>query len=1518
MQITNSDGKILSSSFESAITAPSQYVKPKVVVDFQDSRHLSNVVVSTNSDFSSQYPFSFRSVDGKLVNFVSASDLNIFASDGYVAFPGVAGSYVSVASSTDFDISGNVEVVMLLSMNQWIGSGVTQCLVSRFNNGGNAGFKIVNDGTNWSFYWSSNGSTVLGPVSVPVYTADFPSGSTRWARFRFSVSDRQLIVHYATNSEVEPFNVVWLLSGFSASGAATSLNPVITSSLVIGASDGGAQALAGKVYHVVIRNGYSGKNVLNIDFAAARQFQSFNYYFSKDQIVNGVDYETFAWGVADALDNYGKVITADGTYSAVPADLTDNYKYGWWSAFKSLSTGGFDVNKTPTLTLNFDPTIVNKIKVVTSSMFGQVKDFFIQVRSQSSGVILIRSYTYDTANFEYEKIINLDTTYNDIDQIFISVSSTKNGFDYARFISISPIYKVDISDYVMNVNSNRIRDLHETSLPIAGSSQSTCDIALDNSSKIFSLMNSNSQYGKFLQKDLRVYVYNGWKVSTVSSEFVETYLTALLPASGAALMSVFSVNNFPDGDVTNAGESFHYVVTVDKGKNIEEKILIKKKYSSSQFEIQQRGYAGTEAVQHAVNAPVLFDTFEYVNVGTFYIEDISSTTNGMDVNISLNDRFKFLNDKILDKGFFRLDSTVPDALRDLALVGNFPRNKFKSLGRFSDGASSKGAVLQLKCDDDTNSGYFQAQPSVRVRIYQFPVGLESNIKDLQIDAFEKQLSDLDKALGLSGSVTPTFTTNLFSTSLLTSFGDVSLSGTVSLGPFGTTFARKGFFNGVMDGYYVPITTNANCEIGVSFNYGGVRLYIDDNIVIDAWNEVTSLTYISGVYNFTAGFPYKIRLEFFHTYGSSSGVYSGFPMILSTGAARNVITFSELMNNVIVDNIGSRNPPIGINSVNRNKNQNSGVPSAFVYQRFPSSMGWNTLDSSIYIQRSTTGTVDSFVRIPYDSSWNASLDTSYPSKNWSLEVLISAGGGFGGQGEYISNWSNSASSTGFELFYVSPFQHGIRVKTSSGSTATVASAVYMSSASGWHHIVATYNSSTNTIYYYVNGVFNASASLGSDTPVWGTNDLTIGGRGAGFVSGVGVTKPTSSVSPNGITFYIDEFNIYSRTLSGSDVLDRYRETQIKEVRKFPFLFGFNESVFQSMQNISFADLGRFYIDEYENFVYEHYYAYFEPSLDRHAVSQQSFADTNFIIDADIKKTLQVNSVVVKVAGSSSSLIETQPVWRAPSPTTLGVVTLTSNPNAVANTISATNFDLVPFPKAGYIAIDKEIMKYSGISQTAFTGVERGVLGSSASSHISGSKVREVKWFNFEYDKHPVLSIKSPFITGILFEDPDEINILTWDASPFKANLVIAASDTVDTDSVVFVEGTNPLTNKVSYLSVAGVPVQIVQNKTQIQEQKAANSENRRKFGLKEVIIESPFINDPSQAQELASFIISKLAEPIPIMSMNTVLTPKIQVGDRISITSLDQFDIINSDFWVSSINMSIGSGYSQQVELRKVV
>ena len=45
----------------------------------------------------------------------------------------------------------------------------------------------------------------------------------------------------------------------------------------------------------------------------------------------------------------------------------------------------------------------------------------------------------------------------------------------------------------------------------------------------------------------------------------------------------------------------------------------------------------------------------------------------------------------------------------------------------------------------------------------------------------------------------------------------------------------------------------------------------------------------------------------------------------------------------------------------------------------------------------------------------------------------------------------------------------------------------------------------------------------------------------------------------------------------------------------------------------------------------------------------------------------------------------------------------------------------FPESGYLLIGKEILKYTGISGGAFTGIERGVLGSAIENHANDSGV-----------------------------------------------------------------------------------------------------------------------------------------------------------------------------------------------------
>jgi hypothetical protein len=316
-------------------------------------------------------------------------------------------------------------------------------------------------------------------------------------------------------------------------------------------------------------------------------------------------------------------------------------------------------------------------------------------------------------------------------------------------------------------------------------------------------------------------------------------------------------------------------------------------------------------------------------------------------------------------------------------------------------------------------------------------------------------------------------------------------------------------------------------------------------------------------------------------------------------------------------------------------------------------------------------------------------------------------------------------------------------------------------------------------------------------------------------------------------------------------------------------------------------------------------------------QTSINDSNAIIDADYNVQLQANRVVIKIAGLSSNLVGVQPLWRADDPTTLAVVNLESSiSNSDVSMYVSTTQD-PPFFDAGYVVIDSEIIKYSKKTPNQLLNLERGMFGTTPASHTSGAAVREARYWDITYDKAPAFQVKNPFITGISFEEPDQIDILKWNPGNYGAELIIAANANVDKGTFVFAEGTNPLTEKVAFTSIAGIPVVLNEQSSQIKEQVANLEDNIRLYGLKEVVIENPFITNFNHGQKLADFIISKLSDPVPILTVSTIPTPKVQVGDKIRISNMDAFDIINGDYWVVARDFSYSSSPTQSLTLRKV-
>jgi hypothetical protein len=1353
-----------------------------------------------------------------------------------------------------------------------------------------------------------------------------------------------------------------------------------------------------------------------------------SYYFSPQNSMSGNDRQGFTWGVCDSKDVNGQVITADGTWYAMPTNLDDYYKYGWWSTGKSQSSpsgsyNGYGFVTEPYVEYTFTQRKVNRIRVATSEFNGRIKDYTLYVYNSTLTLILQEDGTIPDGSYFVDHWVSQALATQDVYRIKVIVHSTENPEDNARIQEVSPIYETDLTEYVISHSVDRTRDLHETSLPIAGTGSSSASITLDNTNKEFNMFSSGSVFGPYMKKDLKVTIANGWRVKKTDDVISTTQLLNSISSADTTIM-VKDGDIFPDG---GAGNSF--VIVLSPNTQNEEYVLVSSKSGTRQLTVQSRGYGNTIAKAHSADATVTFDPYEYVHAGTFYVDEWSGSSS-MQVSIKANDASKFLTEKQITKGFFLQTTTAGDAIENLLMMGNFPQADYKQLVRYIDEPKRIGAIAQYSFNEptiDRSANVVVPSTGLRARFWGIPSGKESLVTDIVADAMDKQLSDMDKALGLKAFISPSY---VALSKDLVEAGNAGAAVALEDYEF-TSFAgdvNDIYYNGVIDGYYIPSESGVQ-ELFMKVKNGGVRVFLDDNLIINEWfNHVGELTDVSSTLSsnldLDAGIPYKIRIEFFHTFNTSvyptSGeiVAAGLPSTLYATSASlqtagnitltnrplvenedgtistirsmsfndgaNEVVIPTVVNGIIVGNttainhyiatglhlgkfasgattaasiyaaalhtiqeawidliepskfslefwrsigsdeivpatecativafdaIGSRNASPVISNKNANHHRNDAIYVSTVSLAQASGLVSEPENKSVNLNG--TG----YVRIPYHESIDPSnsVNPCYTGE-WSIEIYAKFPTVFSGDGEYIGSWKTSVTASGFEFFNKSD-SHGIRVVQTGGTVKTVSSATPLSTTN-FSHIVATFKD--GVLKYYVNGQY-VSQVTGITTLVKWVNDITIGGRGASYVEYVnGATPYGETFSGTKRSFTIDEFAIYNSALTDDQITDRYIATKIQPLTVFPFLYGNDNSIREIIDTISLADFGRMYIEETDNSRYDHFNRFFESSIDQHANVQASISGDTHITSADFSVQLQVNKVTVNIAGLTSILQGRQGLWNAEDPTTLGVVTLAANATSSSTSITVDTTDNPPFPKNGYLKIDSEIVKYTSITSNTFNGLERGQFETTAAAHTTGAKVREVRYYDIKYDKAPAFDIQSPFISAIRYEDPDLVEIHRFLPTAYGAELIMAASNSVEPNTFAYLQGTNPLTGEVQLTSIAGTPILTTEQASQVKKQSGTLASDIRKYGLKEIVIDNPYITDAAHATKVADFMISKLAEPVPIININAMAMPKLQLGDKIRITSMNSLDIINSDYWVVSHSMSVGNSLDHSITLRKVV
>jgi hypothetical protein len=254
-------------------------------------------------------------------------------------------------------------------------------------------------------------------------------------------------------------------------------------------------------------------------------------YYNAECIIDGIQEETYLYAFANMQNYLGRTIKTNNYSYVVNPVFDDNVfsniedNYGWMSRVQSDFSGIFDYQE-DFVKVSFDSIRCNKIFISTGYMNGGIYtfDYFI---TKSDNTIIEGAKGFDTfedKSYTYITSSDLgleDNEYLDIIAIKIIPTSTVNAYDYAHIYTINPIWEVDLSDYVVSFNIDKIRDNFDASLPIGATAANNGSISFDNTDLVFNPY-GNTLYGDYVNPDTKFFIY-------LKHEISKTQQTEIIP-----------------------------------------------------------------------------------------------------------------------------------------------------------------------------------------------------------------------------------------------------------------------------------------------------------------------------------------------------------------------------------------------------------------------------------------------------------------------------------------------------------------------------------------------------------------------------------------------------------------------------------------------------------------------------------------------------------------------------------------------------------------------------------------------------------------------------------------------------------------------------------------------------------------------------------------------------------------------------------------------------------------------------
>lgn len=400
----------------------------------------------------------------------------------------------------------------------------------------------------------------------------------------------------------------------------------------------------------------------------------------------------------------------------------------------------------------------------------------------------------------------------------------------------------------------------------------------------------------------------------------------------------------------------------------------------------------------------------------------------------------------------------------------------------------------------------------------------------------------------------------------------------------------------------------------------------------------------------------------------------------------------------------------------------------------------------------------------------------------------------------------------------------------------------------------------------------------------------------------------SLSDGTYSFY-SNFSFYDYALDLPSIINHYIAASVSIIPTYRYLYASDETYWDAMLSIATADLGMFYIDEYGIFRYEYRNFIHESLFERYQNSQYNFADDTNIVSGAYISEIQTNKISVAVKKISIKSNETQQLWSASDGESLVTAELATamSPQSISVALNSVTDPL--WTPSGYVKIDDEIIKYKSINGSSLVSLERGAFGTSIAWHEAGAVAREARHYVVQFSSSPAASVKYPLLTN------ESITIDRFSATANSADIVISCLDNIPKNAIYLLSGTDPSTNLADYFVIAGVPVGNSSSEELLTQMSSELSSNIRRYGVKELKIENPFIQNKDYAQIVADYVLGYYKEPVRVLDMEILAVPHLQLGDLISITQFEDLGVQNKDYWVISSSINYDGGVKQNLSLR---